>query len=170
MVRASWCARAGFLLNNEMTDFNARPGHTDRRGAIGTPANAVAPGKRMLSSQSPTIVAREGELRVVTGSPGGRTIPNTVLCVLVNVLDFGMDAPRRSNAPRMHHQWFPDRVLMEGAKEPEFAPLADRLTALGHAVMARPREQGDAHTILVRGSLLVGAADSRNTEGRAAGY
>ncbi len=82
---------AGFLLNNEMTDFNAQPGHTDRHGAIGTEANVVAPGKRMLSSQSPTIVARGGRLQVITGSPGGRTIPNTVLCVLVNILDFDMD-------------------------------------------------------------------------------
>src|SRR5205807_684261 len=73
---------AGFLLNNEMMDFNWRPGVTDRQGAIGTEANQVAPGKRMLSSQTPTIVARDGKVLLVTGSPGSRTIINTVLCVL----------------------------------------------------------------------------------------
>src|SRR5207249_4209187 len=75
---------AGFLLNDEMTDFNWRPGYTDRKGAIGTEPNLIAPGKRMLSSQTPTVVARDGKVLLVTGSPGNRTIINTVLCVLVN--------------------------------------------------------------------------------------
>jgi gamma-glutamyltranspeptidase / glutathione hydrolase len=161
---------AGFLLNNEMTDFNARPGHTDRRGAIGTPANVIAPGKRMLSSQSPTIVTRDSQLQLVTGSPGGRTIPNTVLCVLLNVIDFHKDVRAAVDAPRLHHQWFPDRVLFEAGDEPAFAPLARELSALGHRIVAKPREQGDAHTIRVRGRILEGAADRRNTEAGAAGY
>jgi gamma-glutamyltranspeptidase/glutathione hydrolase len=161
---------AGFLLNNEMTDFNARPGHTDRRGAIGTPANVIAPGKRMLSSQSPTIVAREGRLRLVTGSPGGRTIPNTVLCVLLNALDFQMDVQAAVDAPRLHHQWLPERVTFELADEPNNQPLVRELRALGHVVVAKPREQGDAHTIYVRGEVLEGAADTRQAVGKAAGY
>jgi gamma-glutamyltranspeptidase / glutathione hydrolase len=161
---------AGFLLNNEMTDFNARPGWTDRRGSIGTDANLIAPGKRMLSSQSPTIVARDGQLRLVTGSPGGRTIPNTVLCVLMNVVDFGMDVPAAVAAPRMHHQWLPDRVTFELAKEPATAPLVEQLKALGHTVVSKPREQGDAHTIRIVGDTLEGAADTRQTVGKSAGY
>ncbi|HEY4313548.1 MAG TPA: gamma-glutamyltransferase [Pirellulales bacterium] len=161
---------AGFLLNNEMTDFNARPGWTDRRGLIGTDANLIAPGKRMLSSQSPTIVARDGQLRLVTGSPGGRTIPNTVLCVLMNVLDFGMDAPAAVATPRMHHQWLPDRVAFELANEPATAPLVEQLKALGHTVVSKPREQGDAHTIHIVGDTLEGAADTRQTVGKAVGY
>jgi len=161
---------AGFLLNNEMTDFNARPGYTDRRGAIGTPANTIIPGKRMLSSQSPTIVARDGHLHLVTGSPGGRTIPNTVLCVLVNTLDFDMSVDAAVAAPRMHQAWWPDRVTMELAEEPEYAPLVQHLKSLGHRINSRPREQGDAHTIRVRGDALEGAADLRQTVGKAAGY
>ena len=161
---------AGFLLNNEMTDFNARPGHTDRRGTIGTAANVISPGKRMLSSQSPTIVARDGRLHLVTGSPGGRTIPNTVLCVLVNVLDFDMDVRAAVDAPRMHNQWLPDRVTLELGSEAQYAPLVKQLTALGHNVVAKPREQGDAHTIRVQGDRLHGAADMRQTVGKAAGF
>ena len=81
---------AGFLLNNQMSDFNWHPGVTDRHGAIGTPANVIAPGKRMLSSQSPTVVARDGRAVLVTGSPGGRTIINTVLSVVLGVLEYGL--------------------------------------------------------------------------------
>lgn len=161
---------AGFLLNNEMTDFNARPGHTDRNGAIGTPANVVAPGKRMLSSQSPTIVARDKQLQLVTGSPGGRTIPNTVLCVLVNILDYDMDVRAAVDGARMHHQWLPDRVRLESGDDPEYAPLLRQLRALGHNVVAVSRQQGDAHTIRVRGEMLEGAADLRQSVGKAAGY
>src|SRR5207249_1653398 len=82
---------AGFLLNNEMMDFNWRSGHTDREGTIGTPPNQIAPGKRMLSSQTPTIVARDGKVFLITGSPGSRTIINTVLGILINVIDYDMD-------------------------------------------------------------------------------
>jgi gamma-glutamyltranspeptidase/glutathione hydrolase len=161
---------AGFVLNNEMTDFNSRPGFTDRRGAIGTPANVIAPGKRMLSSQSPTIVARDGKLALVTGSPGGRTIPNTVLCVLVNALDFNVDVRAAVDAPRMHNAWLPDRVLFEAADEARYVPLVQALAEMGHHVVAKPREIGDAHTIAVRGGTLIGAADFRQTVGKAAGY
>src|SRR6185503_7868367 len=82
---------AGFLLNNEMGDFNWRPGHTNRQGTIGTLPNQIQPGKRMLSSQTPTIVSREGRVYLVTGSPGGRTIINTALQMVLNVLEFEMD-------------------------------------------------------------------------------
>src|SRR5690606_10144659 len=98
----------GFLLNNELGDFNAAPGLTDERGLIGTPANLARPGKRPLSSMTPTIVARDGELFMVTGSPGGRTIINTVLQTIVNVVDHGMNAQTAVDAGRIHHQWLPD--------------------------------------------------------------
>src|SRR6202022_4449451 len=95
---------AGFLLNDEMMDFNWRPGFSDREGAIGTEANQIAPGKRMLSSQTPTIVARDGKVVLVTGSPGSRTIINTVLCIVVNVVDFDMDIETAGAPPRPHTQ------------------------------------------------------------------
>ncbi len=158
---------AGFLLNDEMQDFNWRPGVTTRGGRIGTEANAVAPGKRMLSSQTPVLVVKDGKTLLVTGSPGGRTIPNTVACVLLNVLEFGMEPPAAVAAPRLHHQWFPDRLQWEAAdREPA---AAARLRALGHEVVAV--QQGDAHTIWVdpRTGLRHGIPDRRRS-GAAAGY
>src|SRR5207302_463669 len=104
---------AGFLLNNEMMDFNWLPGVTTRGGSIGTPPNLIAPGKRMLSSQTPTIVARNGKVVLITGSPGSRTIINTVLCMVVNVIDYDMPIQEAVDAPRMHHQWFPDELRIE---------------------------------------------------------
>ena len=95
---------AGFLLNNEMGDFNAGPGLTTDQGLIGTDPNLAAPGKRMLSSMTPTILAKDGKLFMVTGSPGGRTIINTVLETIVNAVDFGMNAQEAIDAPRFHHQ------------------------------------------------------------------
>ena len=156
--RRAW--GAGFLLNNEMGDFNPRPGVTNRNGTIGTAANVVAPGKRMLSSMTPTIVASQGKPYLVTGSPGGRTIINTVFCVLVNVLEFGMDLRAAIDAPRLDHEWFPERVRMVAAGEAKHAPMVKRLRAMGHDV--RPsRYQGDANSILVVGGEFRGAADSR---------
>src|SRR5204863_5681742 len=108
---------AGFLLNDEMIDFNWRPGVTDRSGTIGTEPNLIAPGKRMLSSQTPTIVAKDGKVVLVTGSPGSRTIINTTLQIVLNVIEFGMDPRSAVDAPRLHHQWFPDRARFEGIGE-----------------------------------------------------
>jgi gamma-glutamyltranspeptidase/glutathione hydrolase len=156
---------AGYLLNNEMGDFNSRPGVTTRNGLIGTEPNLVAPGKRMLSSMSPTIVAKNGKPVLVTGSPGGRTIPNTVLCVVTNVIDFGMDVRAAVDAPRQHHQWFPDEIQMEGKP----GDLKVKLEALGHEV--RSHQQGDAHSIWIdpKTGVFHGAADNRH-DGKAAGY
>src|SRR5262245_50221780 len=150
---------AGFLLNNEMIDFNWFPGQTTRDGGIGTEANTVFPGKRMLSSQTPTVVARDRKVVLITGSPGRRSIINTVLGVLVNVIDFGMDAQAAVDAPRLHHQWFPDEVYFEGMDA--HAAAVARLRAMGHKVA--PTWQGDAHTIWVhpRSGAYIGAADGR---------
>ncbi|MFQ5790149.1 MAG: gamma-glutamyltransferase, partial [Acidobacteriota bacterium] len=104
---------AGFLLNNEMGDFNAGPGLTNADGLIGTPPNLAEPRKRMLSSMTPTIVLKEGQLFMVTGSPGGRTIMNTVLSTILNAVDFGMNAQEAVDAGRIHHQWLPDRLNYE---------------------------------------------------------
>jgi gamma-glutamyltranspeptidase/glutathione hydrolase len=158
---------AGFLLNNEMMDFNWFPGVTSRDGTIGTDPNQIAPGKRMLSSQTPTVVARDGKAVLITGSPGSRTIINTVLQIVVNVVDFGMDARAAVDAPRLHHQWFPDRLRFEGVAE--HAAAVERLRAMGHVVVGT--RQGDAHTIYVdpKTGAYVGAED-RRIMGTASGF
>ena len=161
---------AGFLLNNEMGDFNWRPGHTDRKGKIGTPANQIEPGKRMLSSQTPVIVARDGRAVLVTGSPGGRTIINTLLCVVLNVLEFEMDLHEAVEAPRLHHQWLPDQARFEGLKQPQYAKAFDLLRSMGHSIDTASPRQGDAHSIWIDPSgKLHGVADKR-INGKAAGW
>ena len=160
---------AGFILNNEMGDFNKKPGETNTRGDIGTPANLAAPGKRMLSSMSPTIVTRGGALRLVTGSPGGRTIPNTVIDVVLGVTAFGLGARDAVDAPRVHHQWLPDVTSYEvGAISPEAAAW---LTAAGHQLRVAPaRRQGDAHSIVYDAATKTayGANDRRTPDSGAA--
>jgi gamma-glutamyltranspeptidase/glutathione hydrolase len=159
----------GFILNNEMGDFNAIPGLTNRSGTIGTAPNLVAPGKRMLSSMSPVIVTRGGAPVLVVGSPGGRTIINTVLQVMLNVIDHDLDIRAAIEAPRIHHQWLPDVTQYEARG---FAPEERRrLEAMGHALRKR-QVQGCAMGIFVDPATGVrsGAADSRSVEGGVAGY
>ncbi len=151
---------AGFLLNNEMGDFNGRPGVTNRRGAIGTLPNQVEPEKRMLSSMSPTIVTKDGKVYLVTGSPGGRTIINTVFCVTFNVLEFGMSLREAVDAPRTDHEWFPERVRLMKSDDPKHEKLVDQLRAMGHD-MQPSSGQGDANSILVKDGQFIGAADDR---------
>jgi gamma-glutamyltranspeptidase/glutathione hydrolase len=159
---------AGFLLNNEMGDFNAGPGLTNETGLIGTPPNLAQVSKRMLSSMSPTIVSKDGQLFMVTGSPGGRTIINTVLLTLLNVIDFGMNAQEAVDAGRMHHQWLPDQLSME-----RFGFSADTIKTLqgmGHTI----REvggQGVAEVIVFnqKDNMLEGGVDRRAPDGGAAG-
>jgi gamma-glutamyltranspeptidase/glutathione hydrolase len=157
---------AGFLLNNEMGDFNKNPGVTDDAGAIGTPANLIDPGKRMLSSMTPTIVSKDGKVVLITGSPGGRTIINTVLHVVLHVTEFGMNVREAVDAPRMDHEWMPDQVRIERAgAEPS---LIERLTAMGHLKVAAGTTQGDANSILIDASGTAwGAADKRSADGKA---
>ncbi len=156
---------AGFLLNNEMGDFNKKPGYTDQGWAIGTPANVIAPGKRMLSSMSPVIVTQGGALRLVTGSPGGRTIPNTVLNVVLGVTAFGEGVRAAVDAPRLHHQWMPDTASVEAGTVTPDALSALRL--MGHQIKEEPaRSQGDAHSILYHASTRTarGANDKRSPD------
>ncbi len=158
---------AGFLLNNEMGDFNKNPGVTDEKGTIGTPANLIDPGKRMLSSMTPAIVSRNGKVVLVAGSPGGRTIINTVFGVVFNVLEFGMNARDAVDAPRMDHEWMPDAVRIERAGADQ--ALLDTLKALGHLNVTAGGAQGDANAILVDASGTAwGAADTtRSPDGKA---
>ena len=160
---------AGFLLNNEMGDFNGRPGLTDERGLIGTEPNLARPEQRMLSSMTPTIVARDGELVAVIGSPGGRTIINTVLHLVVNLVDFGQSPEEVVASKRLHHQWLPDVARMENGYMS--AEDAAELEAMGHAI-SWGRGQGIAHCIFVDPASgdLVGMPDPRDTDGAAAGY
>jgi len=157
----------GFLLNNEMGDFNAGPGLTTPDGLIGTIANLAQPGKRMLSSMSPTILTKDGRLFMVTGSPGGWTIINTVLHTILNVVDFGMNAQEAVDAGRFHHQWLPDRITYE-----RFSLSPDTLAALqakGHEV-TQGGNQGVAEVIVYNEAenVLEGGVDRRQPDGGAA--
>ncbi|HLY74740.1 MAG TPA: gamma-glutamyltransferase [Planctomycetota bacterium] len=162
---------AGFILNNDMRAFNLVPGVTDTRGALGTPPNVIAPGKRPLSSQSPTIVARDGRVFLVTGSPGSQSIPHTILTLLINTIDFKMAPEDAAEAPRLSHSWFPDEIVFECPED--YAGTMAALRERGHRVVPTgPRRQGDAHSIWVREpGVYVGVADRRrNPEASALGY
>jgi gamma-glutamyltranspeptidase/glutathione hydrolase len=158
---------AGFLLNNEMGDFNRNPGVTNTRGGIGTVPNLIEPGKRMLSSMTPIVVTKDGVPVLVTGSPGGRTIINTVLCVTLNVLEFDMNIRDAVDAPRMDHEWFPNRIRFMGADDTEHQAMIEALRAMGHDISAS-RGQGDANSIQIINGVFYGAADA--SRGKASGY
>jgi gamma-glutamyltranspeptidase/glutathione hydrolase len=159
---------AGFLLNNEMGDFNAGPGLTDASGLIGTDPNLARPGQRMLSSMTPTIVTKDGRLFLVAGSPGGRTIPSTVLLNVTNVVDFGMNAQEAVDAPRFNHQWLPDYVSYE--RNGFSADTLDALAARGHQ-LREIWSQGVAEVIGVnpKDGVLEGGCDRRAPDGAAIG-
>jgi len=159
---------AGFLLNNEMDDFTAAPGTPNQFGLVQGEANAIAPGKRMLSAMAPTIVVDPaGALALVVGTPGGPTIITTVAQVISNVIDHHMRLDSAVAAPRLHHQHLPDTLRFErGGLEP--ATIA-RLTAMGHALAERRGYSGEVAAIERVGGRLVGVADPRMT-GAAQGY
>lgn len=147
---------AGFLLNNELGDFNAGPGITDAAGLIGTAPNLAQPRKRPLSSMCPVILVKDAAVLMVSGSPGGRTIPATVLNTLLQVVDFDAGAQAAVEAPRVHHQWLPDQLQVEAAL-PGSAKAA--LEQMGH-VLKEVKKQGCAQVILVRKGRVEGAADT----------
>jgi gamma-glutamyltranspeptidase/glutathione hydrolase len=152
---------AGFLLNNEMDDFTAKPGVPNQFGLVQGAANAVAPGKRMLSAMTPTIVlAPNGRVRLVTGTPGGSTIITSVAMIVSNVVDFDMDVASATAAPRLHHQHLPDTLRFErGGLAPQ---TVSALRAMGHAVQERPGFQGDVQSIMVLPTgYMAGVADPR---------
>ena len=159
----------GFLLNDEMGDFNPVPGLTDTSGTIGTPPNLISPGKRMLSSMSPTIVLKDGKPFLLVGSPGGRTIINTVLQVVLNVIDFDMNISQAITAGRIHHQWLPDRLRIERYAT---SPDSERLLVMMGHTLRREAPQGEAMGILIHPEtgLRTGAADPRDADAGVAGY
>jgi gamma-glutamyltranspeptidase/glutathione hydrolase len=157
----------GFLLNNEMGDFNWFPGQTDASGKVGTPPNLIAPGKRMLSSQTPVIVLKENRAWIVSGSPGGRTIPNTVTQTILNIMEFQMGAQDGVDYPRVHHQWMPEILRAEKSE----GIWDDSINQLGKMGMKISRSrQGDAHTLVRKpGQKTIEAGIDHRIEGAAAG-
>ena len=156
----------GVLLNNELDDFAAKPGAPNAYGLLGGDANAPGPGKRPLSSMSPTIVLKDGKPLLITGSPGGSRIITTVLQVIVNVIDRKLPVAEAVAAPRVHHQWWPDEVMVERGFSPD---LIRALEARGHRVV-EGLPPTSANSILVTPDGLVGAADNRTRGALAAGY
>ena len=159
-------AGTGILLNNEMDDFAAKPGTPNAYGLIGGDANAVGPGKRPLSSMSPTIVLKEGQPVLVTGSPGGSRIITTVLQLVSNVIDHQMNIAEATLAPRFHHQWLPDELRIEEGFSPDTVRL---LRDLGHKVVVKDA-MGDTQSIVRTTNGLYGFSDSRRSGGLAVGY
>jgi gamma-glutamyltranspeptidase/glutathione hydrolase len=155
----------GFLLNDEMDDFAPKPGEANMYGLVQGEANTIQPGKRPLSSMTPTIVLRAGKPYLAVGSPGGPTIISTVLEVILNVLDFGMNVRDAVDWPRFHHQWLPDELQMEQGFPPDTAAL---LESRGYKIK-RVNAQGEAAAILFANGWLEGAFD-RRAEGTAEGY
>lgn len=158
----------GILLNNEMGDFNWVPGRTTTTGYIGTEPNTVAPGKRMLSSQSPTIVKRDGRVAYILGTPGGRTIINSVVEVLAQTIFFGRTLAEAVEAPRFHHQWFPDVIRFETTDDPHIKTIAAELRKMGHQVELQSNvRQGSLHAIHVDPATgrVTGVADGRRSIG-----
>jgi gamma-glutamyltranspeptidase/glutathione hydrolase len=164
----------GVLMNNEMDDFTAKVGVKNMFGLLQGPANAIQPGKRPLSAMTPTLVFKDGQLLLATGSPGGPTIINTVLQLILNVVDHGMPAMAAVEAPRVHHQWMPDELTFE--RNGLSADTLALLQAKGHTVKERVSYeggyQGDAETILIDPAtkLRHGAADPRKPDSRALGH
>ena len=160
---------AGFVLNNEMDDFTAKPGTPNQFGLVQGANNAVGPGKRMLSAMTPTVVLRpDGELFFVTGSPGGATIITTVFQTIVNVVDYGMNVAQAVNAPRVHHQHLPDQIRYEqGGLSPE---VVSDLEARGHTLLERGGISGDVQAIMVMPDGTLEAAADPRRGGAAAGW
>jgi gamma-glutamyltranspeptidase / glutathione hydrolase len=159
-------AGTGILLNNELDDFAAKPGVPNAFGLVGGSANAPGPGKRPLSSMSPTIVLKDGKPVLVTGAPGGSRIITTVLQVVVNALDFKEEIAEAVASPRVHHQWLPDYVLVEPSLP---GKTVRALEARGHSIRIGPLS-GSAHSIAVTPDGLIGAADARSHGALAVGY
>lgn len=164
----------GILMNNEMDDFTAKVGVKNMFGLLQGPANAIVPGKRPLSSMTPTIVLKDKKLFFVTGSPGGPTIINTVLQIVSNVIDFGMSVTQAVESPRIHHQWMPDSLSYE--RNGLSTDTANILKSLGHSFKERASYegayQGDAETVMVdpETHLRLGASDLRRGDSKAVGY
>ena len=157
---------AGFLLNNEMDDFSAKPGVANAYGLLGGAANKIEPHKRMLSSMSPTIVMKDGKNFLVTGSPGGSRIITTTLQVLINVIDHGMNIQAAVSAPRIHHQWLPDEIRVEQGIS---ADTVEILKTKGHKLVQKSA-MGAIQSIQVIDGVFYGAGDPRRSTSAADGF
>ncbi|WP_100640382.1 gamma-glutamyltransferase [Marinobacter salexigens] len=158
---------AGFLLNNEMDDFSAKPGVPNAYGLIGGAANKIEPGKRMLSSMSPTIVRKGDRNFLVTGSPGGSRIITTTLQVIMNVIDHDMNIQTAVNAPRIHHQWLPDEIRVEQGISKDTVRL---LESRGHKVVTNSAMGAIQSIMISEDGILYGGADPRRSTSSAMGY
>ena len=156
----------GILLNNEMDDFSAKPGTPNAYGLVGGKLNAIAPEKRMLSSMSPTIVMKDGKPFLITGSPGGSRIITTVLQIIANVIDFNMNISEATNAVRVHHQWLPDKLMVERGLNEDTIKI---LKEMGYKVETGATI-GVAESIIKKGDYMYGASDPRRPGGSTAGY
>jgi len=157
---------AGFLLNNEMDDFSAKPGVPNAYGLIGGEANKIEPNKRMLSSMSPTIVKHQGENFLITGSPGGSRIITTTLQVIMNVIDHGLNIQSAVAAPRIHHQWLPDELRIEEGISVDTIKI---LQKKGHRVKQQ-EAMGAIQSIIIKDGMMYGGADPRKSTAQAAGF
>jgi gamma-glutamyltranspeptidase/glutathione hydrolase len=156
-----WVPGGGYFLNNEMDDFSSKPGHPNLFGLVGGEANAIAPGKRMLSSMTPAIIEKNSQLWLVLGTPGGSTIITSVLQVFLNASVFEMDIHQAVSESRFHHQWLPDEIILE--KDAFSTELSNQLTAMGHSL--RTIEQiGLIEAIQMDSKGIIhGAADKRGS-------
>ena len=161
--------KLGFLFNNEMGDFNPVPGLTDKFGLIGTKPNTIAPGKRMLSSMTPTIVTKNMKPYLIIGSPGGRTIINTVLQSIINIIDYNMNIDEAIEASKFHHQWLPDKIVFEKSKFSN--ETLNDLSEMGHDFNFTSR-LGNLMGIIYdeKENIFIGATDSASSDGAAIGY
>ncbi len=158
----------GFLLNNEMDDFSAKPGTANMFGLVQGENNAIQPGKRPLSSMTPTIIEKDGKLFMTAGAPGGSRISTAVLQVILNVIDFEMNVQDAIDAPRFHHQWQPDRLSLERGISPDTVAI---LKSRGYEVDYAPGVVlAQVAAILSEGGWLQGGSDGRSSVGKAAGY
>ena len=158
---------SGILMNNQMDDFSAKPGTPNVYGLVGGNANAIQPAKRPLSSMSPTIVVKEGKAWLVTGSPGGSRIITTVLQMVVNSIDFGMNVEEATNAPRFHHQWLPDQLRVEKGFSPDTLRL---LESRGQHVQVEAAMGSTQSIMIAPDGTLYGASDPRSPGALTAGY
>jgi gamma-glutamyltranspeptidase/glutathione hydrolase len=158
----------GFLLNNEMDDFSSKPGSPNMFGLVQGENNAIAPHKRPLSAMTPTILLKDGKLFMTVGAPGGSRIPTAVLQVILNVVDFGMNVQDAIDAPRIHHQWLPDRLSLERGISPDTVAL---LKSRGYDVDYAPGVVlAQTAAIVSDGGWLQGGSDGRSAAGKAVGY
>jgi gamma-glutamyltranspeptidase/glutathione hydrolase len=162
---------AGFLLNNEMDDFSVKPGIPNMSGLIGNEANSIKPGKRMLSSMTPTIVEKDGKLFLTAGSPGSSTIPTSVLQVISNVIDYGMSISQAVDTGRFHHQWLPDCIYFENNGRDAMLSVSaiDSLKEMGHDMRERSAI-GRVNAVLILPDGRIAAAADKRGDNSACGY